>query len=374
MSSIQVECWNCGLKLQVKLDKLATARCGNCQQMIAKEEQPEKEPEVVHPLPAETRKETRAEEKSQIKQKQEEKGFSETAETSPQNGYVSKINNSVHAITPKALLWGLSLSVVLALVIKTILALILTIWAASNEGEYRQEYFTNFFDFTSILTLLIFIRDVLTLALFCCLSLAQRFGRLSRYIVAMVACYVGLVALNAFALRITNPFDDTTPVNAIFSIFHYWGKYANIFLVFLALTVMDSLTRRRLQVEESTSMPRTDEWPEKFHQAKNGIGVFVIVLGALPLTLISSFCLSVLVCGTLLLVASGVTSKNFFESIQTQQQLAQTLLFSVAAIIWFFMFRMSMRKGMRALKEGEGIFSALLSAILDPIRFLPGGR
>jgi len=40
MSSVIIECWNCGQKLRVNTDNLETARCGNCQQMIARQEQP----------------------------------------------------------------------------------------------------------------------------------------------------------------------------------------------------------------------------------------------------------------------------------------------------------------------------------------------
>lgn len=41
MNSVLVECWNCGQKLKIRADKLALARCGNCQQMVAKEDRPE---------------------------------------------------------------------------------------------------------------------------------------------------------------------------------------------------------------------------------------------------------------------------------------------------------------------------------------------
>jgi len=40
MTTQTIECWNCGQKLSIRTDKLATARCGNCQQMVLGEEKP----------------------------------------------------------------------------------------------------------------------------------------------------------------------------------------------------------------------------------------------------------------------------------------------------------------------------------------------
>lgn len=39
MSVIQVECWNCGRNLRINADRLSTARCGNCQQLLVKPSQ-----------------------------------------------------------------------------------------------------------------------------------------------------------------------------------------------------------------------------------------------------------------------------------------------------------------------------------------------
>ncbi len=41
MTTQSVECWNCGQVLSIRADKLETARCGSCQQMIVRQEQPE---------------------------------------------------------------------------------------------------------------------------------------------------------------------------------------------------------------------------------------------------------------------------------------------------------------------------------------------
>jgi hypothetical protein len=38
MDSDIIECWNCGQKLRIRTDKIATAKCGNCQQMLVKQE------------------------------------------------------------------------------------------------------------------------------------------------------------------------------------------------------------------------------------------------------------------------------------------------------------------------------------------------
>lgn len=42
MESQVIECWNCGQSLSVSVSKLATARCGNCQQKVVMEEESER--------------------------------------------------------------------------------------------------------------------------------------------------------------------------------------------------------------------------------------------------------------------------------------------------------------------------------------------
>lgn len=39
MQSQVIECWNCGQKLAISVNKLATARCGNCQQKVVMQEE-----------------------------------------------------------------------------------------------------------------------------------------------------------------------------------------------------------------------------------------------------------------------------------------------------------------------------------------------
>ncbi len=124
MSSVQVECWNCGLKLSVVIEKLATARCGNCQQMIVREGQPE-----VNKSPNSAPGETRAIEVRPTAQRQEEKKTPSTSapRAEDSNSYASA--NSARTTTPKktgqvGMLLGIPVLLILAVPVPLVLGFI----------------------------------------------------------------------------------------------------------------------------------------------------------------------------------------------------------------------------------------------------------
>ncbi len=250
MSSVQVECWNCGLKFNVVIEKLATARCGNCQQTIAKEDQQEAGAVFVSQTPEPASNETPAIEIRPVEQRQEEKNFPATNEPRAESSQIPRLANSARTITQKELLLGLGLSVVVALIVKVLSAYVFTYWVNDFPAAYigneeaiklfRQRRFLSSFNFSNVITLLGVVRHVLTYFLFFFLSLSQRVSRARAYAIAALVGVLLFVANTVadFMIRLAESFTLIQVLN-----FNRWTYLLVLFFIGVGLVIMDFLIR-----------------------------------------------------------------------------------------------------------------------------------
>ncbi len=123
---------------------------------------------------------------------------------------------------------------------------------------------------------------------------------------------------------------------------------------------------REVQPQENKAY---EQAPEKKNQAKITLGTIGVLIAALPLSLIVGGFLGWLVAGILLVVYGMATDMNNVHTLPKTP-----ILYTVAAIIWFFLYWRCVRQGLRELKEGESLFSAIAGAFFEPVKWYPSSK
>jgi hypothetical protein len=105
-------------------------------------------------------------------------------------------------VSPKSLLLGVGLSVLIALILKAVYAYLASFWLLELNAAARLDFFIKHFDFGQAGPLLTFARTVLTLTLFFYLTLTQKTAWGVRYLIcASLFLWIG-IALDAIYFKL----------------------------------------------------------------------------------------------------------------------------------------------------------------------------
>lgn len=221
MSSVLIECWNCGQKLNIRTDKVALARCGNCQQMIVEGgSPPQPQPKPSPPTPRSAPRDEPA-----LPPRQQQKTQYQPA----------KVSGTIRAITSKELLLGLGLSIAVAAIVRFMEFFIF------SDRRFVKVIVKSYFPFDTPLQSLRLVRTILILTLFFFLSLSQRFARSARYAVCTVFFITVEVVLDIYSIEVLH--------KQSFNFSEYMRSFNTlllppILLLTVGLVIMDVITRR----------------------------------------------------------------------------------------------------------------------------------